>query len=223
MEIRQVVKERRSIRKFKPDPVPEDLVNDILAEARWAPSWGNTQPWELYVVTGKPLETFKEANARLFDQQLPPRPDIRMPETWTEPLKARYMGVGKSVLDSLGLARDDAAGRNAHGRHMYRLFEAPCLIVACIDQCSSSPEYALLDVGLITQTICLLAHDRGLGTCILACAVRHPSVLRDILPAIENKWLAVGIALGYPDCGASINRFSRGRAPLSDIATWVTG
>ena len=221
MDIRQVIQERRSIRRFKPDPVPESLIREILDEARWSTSWGNTQPWEFYVVTGDALRKFKDANRSTFDAKAPTAPEIKMPEEWSERLKTRYMGIGKSVLDALGLARDDAASRNAHGRAMYGLFEAPCLIVACIDKHASSVEYALLDVGLITQTICLLAHDRGLGTCILACAVRYPAALQGVLPAWEDKLLVAGIALGYPDKEAPLNRFARERAPLAEIVTWV--
>jgi len=59
MDIENAVRERRSIRMFKPDPVPKEIIGQILEEARWSPSWGNTQPWELYVVTGDILERFK--------------------------------------------------------------------------------------------------------------------------------------------------------------------
>ena len=209
------------IRAFKPDPVPEGLLRDMLEEARWSPSWGNTQPWELYVVSGEPLEKFKLANCARLDEGSPAAPDIRMPEQWTEPLKKRYGAVGKGVLAALGIARDDTKGRTEQTRTMFRLFEAPCLIVVSIDKCSSSLEYALLDLGLITQTICLLAHDRGLGTCIMACAVLYPSALRALLPDAESKLLAVGIALGYPDREAPINHFVRERAPLEESVVWV--
>ena len=221
MDIRQVVKERRSIRKFKPEPVPESMIREILDEARWSPSWGNTQPWEFYVITGEALEKFKNANCIKFDEKILPSPDIKMPSTWTDRLKERYMAIGKSTLDSMGLARDDAEGRNEYSRSMYRLLNAPCLIVACIDKLSSSVEYAMLDIGLITQTICLLAHNHGLGTCILACAVRFPEALKNVLPDAGNKMMAVGIALGYPDPKAPINNFERRRATLEEILNWV--
>jgi hypothetical protein len=148
-------------------------------------------------------------------------PDVKMPETWSEQLKKRYNAVGKSTLTALGIAREDATSRNEYMCTMFRLFDAPCLIVACVDKISSSVEYAMLDVGLITQTICLLAHNRGLGTCIMACAVRFPSVLKDILPHAENKLMVAGIAMGYPDREAPINNFDRERATLEECLIWV--
>jgi len=56
MDTIKAVKERRSIRKFKPEPVSRELISEILERARWSPSWGNTQSWEFYVVTGEPLD-----------------------------------------------------------------------------------------------------------------------------------------------------------------------
>jgi nitroreductase len=221
MDIRQAVRERRSVRKFKQDQVPESLVREILDEARWSPSWGNTQPWEFYVITGEPLKKFKAANCDKLTGGVKISPDVKMPETWTEQLKKRYNAVGKSTLTALGIAREDATSRNEYMCTMFRLFDAPCLIVACVDKISSSVEYAMLDVGLITQTICLLAHNRGLGTCIMACAVRFPSVLKDILPHAENKLMVAGIAMGYPDREAPINNFDRERATLEECLIWV--
>jgi nitroreductase len=221
MDVRQAIRERRSIRKFKPDQVPESLVREILDEARWSPSWGNTQPWEFYVVTGEALREFKIANCGKLDEGVPSAPDIKMPESWTERLKKRYGAVGRSTLAALGIAREDTEGRTEQARTMFRLFDAPCLIAACVDKRSSSIEYAMLDLGLITQTLCLLAHDRGLGTCIMACAVWFPSALKILLPDAENKLLVAGIALGYPDREAPINNFARERAPLEESIVWV--
>ncbi|PKN68973.1 MAG: hypothetical protein CVU54_12770 [Deltaproteobacteria bacterium HGW-Deltaproteobacteria-12] len=221
MDIRQAIKERRSIRKFKPEQIPEGMLGEILDEARWSPSWGNTQPWEFYVVTGEPLKKIKAANCRKLEEGGQSLPDIKMPASWPEQLKKRYNAVGRTTLDALGLQREDKAGRQEHTRSMFRLFDAPCLIVVCVDKNSSSVEYALLDVGIITQTLCLLAHDRGLGTIIMASAVNFPVSLKEVLPDAENKLIAVGIALGYPDMEAPINNFVRERASLNEFVKLV--
>ncbi len=51
MDTITAIKQRRSIRKFKPDPLPAELVTDLLEAARWAPSWANTQCWEVIIVS----------------------------------------------------------------------------------------------------------------------------------------------------------------------------
>ena len=62
MDVKTAIRERRSIRKFRSEEVPQDIIREILEEARWAPSWGNTQAWEFLVVAGKKLERFQQAN-----------------------------------------------------------------------------------------------------------------------------------------------------------------
>ena len=138
MELEAAVRGRRSIRKFRPDPIPRNVLEDLLETARWAPSWGNTQPWEIYMITGEPLEAFRKANVAGMGNGEPLRNDVPMPEKWPEQMKTRYMEVGKAVVTSLGLKREDKEGRKRHQLNMAALFGAPCLIVAPFRRTSSS-------------------------------------------------------------------------------------
>jgi nitroreductase len=221
MELGKAVRGRRSIRRFSKGGISEGVIREILEEARWSPSWGNTQSWEFYVITGEAMEAVKKANRQKILEGVLPVPDISMPMEWPEQMKARYMGVGKSVLTALNIARDDKKSRLRYNTDMFHLFDAPCLIVAVQDKTVTS-RYALLDIGLILQTICLVAHDRGLGTCIMACAIAYPDVLRSIAGIPEAKTIVMGLVLGYPDMDAPINQFKRNRAVVDDFVTWVT-
>lgn len=220
MDIETAVRGRRSIRKFKKEAIPEEVIREILDGARWAPSWGNTQSWEFYVITGEPMEALKKASRRKILDGVLPSPDIEMPLQWPDRMKARYMGIGKSVLTALDIARDDKEGRQRYNTDMFYLFDAPCLIVAAADRAVSS-RYVLLDVGLILQTICLLAHGKGLGSCIMACAIAYPDLLRSIARIPEDRTIAMGVVLGRPDPEAPVNRFKRSRAALDDFVTWI--
>jgi len=128
--------------------------------------------------------------------------------------------VGKGVLTALSIARGDVEGRNRYYGDMFNLFDAPAMILVCLNK-ALCIEYAMLDVGLIVQTICLLAHERGIGTCILAASVNHPQVVRDLLPIPEDRLIVIGMAMGYPDDASPVNHFERQRAPLKDWVTWV--
>ena len=220
MELEAAVRGRRSIRKFTERKVPGILVEEILEAARWAPSWGNTQPWEFTVLAGAPLEAFKEANERMFSQGLAAAPDIPMPESWPAALKARYGELGRTMLDLMGIDRADQDARNRLYARMAGLFGAPCLIVAAIPR-GVAVEYAMLDVGLVVQTICLLAHARGLGTCIMAAAVRYPDALRKVASIPDDRRIVAAVAVGYPDPEYPLNRFERKRADLREIVRWV--
>jgi nitroreductase len=219
MEIFQAVTTRRSIRRFKPDPVPESLLREILEAARWSPSWGNTQPWEISVVTGAALDRFKKANPQHLLAGVISDPDTPMPEAWPEPLKQRYADVGKQVLTALEIPRGDKEARLRYAGDMFALFSAPSLLLFCVDK-AIPREYAMLDTGAIMQTVCLLAHARGLGSCILAASVRYPVLIREIVPIPETKAVIIGVALGFPDNEAPINQFTRERVNPDAFTLW---
>ncbi len=71
-----LVKQRRSIRRFKPDPIPDEFVDKIIEVARWAPSGLNSQPWEFIVVKNQEL---KDSIVQLINEYLSQR--IRMEAT----------------------------------------------------------------------------------------------------------------------------------------------
>lgn len=220
MDVRTAVKERRSIRKYKPDKVTQNIVREILEDARWAPSWANTQGWGFYVVTGDTLDKFKKANREKILAEETRTPEIPMPEQWPEKHNQRYAEIVKRLLDSLTIAREDTESRNELYGKMFSLFDAPCLLVVCLDK-GLSIEYAMLDIGLVIQTICLLSHERGLGTCILAASVTYPELLRELVNIPDDKSIVMGIALGYPDWDSPANKFERVRADLDELVNWV--
>lgn len=220
MELTAAIRGRRSIRKYEPRDIPKDVITDILETARWSPSWGNTQPWSLYVLTGKTLRQFKEMNLLQSMAGAPVASDVPMLEKWPDAMKARYGQLGKVVLSAQGIARDDKAGREKYYASMVSAFDAPCLILACISR-DNLVEYQMLDIGLIAQSICLAAHDRGLGTCLLAAAARFPAEIRKIAAIPDDKKIIVGIAMGYPDPSFPLNQFERERATLGEFVFWM--
>jgi nitroreductase len=220
MDIMTAVRSRRSIRKFFNKEVPQDVVREILDAARWSPSWGNTQSWNFHVITGNPLARFKEENERRLNEDEPATPDIPMPESWPDACRLRYNDMGRTLYDSLGIARRDMDARRKLRLKMAHLFGAPCLIVVTIDQ-ENSVEYAMLDIGLIVQTLCLLTHGKGLGTLIMAAAVQYPDLIRKISAIPDDRRIAVGIALGYPDHEYELNNFVRKRASTEELIQWV--
>jgi len=220
MQVREAILQRRTIRWFLPDPVPEEILREILAEALWAPSWGNTQPFEIVVATGAPLERFKEENERALREARASEPDVPMPEHWPELHQTRYRDVGRCVLQALEIPRGDSQARLDYYGRMFALFGAPALVVMTLSR-EIALEYAMLDVGLFLQTFCLAAEDRGLGTAILAASVRYPEIVRRHFSIPEDRRIIMGVAVGRPDLDAPVNRFPRTRAPLEQMVRWV--
>ncbi len=220
MDLLQGLKERKSIRAFKPDPVPRELIAQILDTARWSPSWGNTQPWELAVVGGDQVKRLTAAFLAAYEQKTPPNPDIPMPESWPDANKARYMACAAGLFGSMGIVREDRAGRLAHMLNMTQGFGAPALIYVLFDRNLNLP-YAMLDMGAIIHAVCLAAAARGLGTCIAAQLALYPDIIRSHLKLPEGRQIVVGIALGYPDPQAPANAFRTDREPLDTFVSWI--
>ena len=220
MELQEAIRGRRSIRHFLPKSVSKKIIEDLITDTLWSPSWGNTQPWEIVAVTGEPLEKFKKQNREALLAGKDSHPDIPMPGGWPDAHKMRYRELGKSVLASLAIAREDKEARLQHFVHMFGLFDAPAIILVTIDK-ELLTEYAVLDVGIFLHGFCLLAHDRGLGTCIMAAIVNYPEIVRELFSVPQNKRLVMGAALGWPDPNAPVNQFERQRGSLDEFVNWV--
>ena len=77
------INERKSIRAFKPDAVPEEILKEIMELAQRAPSWSNTQPWEFAIVRGSKLEEIRQIFVEKAGEQS--NPDLATPQKFPEP------------------------------------------------------------------------------------------------------------------------------------------
>jgi nitroreductase len=222
MDIVEVIKKRQSIRAFKPDPVPRDVLRQIAEQALRAPSWANTQPWELAVVSGAKLEAIKEA----FSTQHGARalPDFPGPDSFPEAYKTRFQNLAAKMSEAATKGR---RGKNAGEWYLQgpRLYGAPAAIYILIDrsfyeQAGSFNVWPVFDCGLVAQNIMLLATDHGLGTIVQAQAVHYPNVVRQMLGIPDSKLVLVGIAIGYPDWDNPINDFRSDRESVDSMVKW---
>ncbi len=210
MDLHDAVLTRRSIRRFTNGSVSEETIKKLVGKALWSPSWGNTQPWEFLAVRGDALKRLKDENLKALDAGKQANPDVEMPQAWPALQKGRYRDVGISVFESLGIGRDDLEKRSDYYKEMISFFNAQALLLITVDKSISLP-YSMLDTGLFLQTFCLLAHDIGLGTCILAVSVHFPDILRNICKIEDSKRIIIGVALGEPDKEDPANKFQRKR------------
>jgi nitroreductase len=229
MEIIEAIRNRRSIRSYKSDPVPRKVLEEILDTCRWTTSASNTQPWEFAILGGKKMEELK---ARLVEKIKMSwdsstltfadiNPDVPRPEAgWPEPYLHRVLEL-RGRIDSYqfpaGTEQLDErrAGYMLHGG---RLYDAPNAIILYTE--SSMCPMALFDTGAIAQAICLAALNYGLGTCIMGMVVTWPDILRELLDIPDSALIVMGIAIGYPDNEARVNNFVRTREPLDTFTHW---
>ena len=218
MELFRAIDERRSIRKFKAEPAERALLAEILQAALRAPSAINTQPWECWVVGGETLRKLSHEMCAEAAEGRPHRSDFELQKAWKEPFLNRMRDNGKGLFGLLGIERHDQEKKAAFSMSMYRFFDAPQVVFVCLD--ASLGTYGVFDCGGFVQTICLLATEKGLGTCIQHSGVNYPDIIRKYAPIPEEKKILVAIAIGYPDEEATINRFRSNREPLENVVHW---
>jgi nitroreductase len=225
MDIVEAIHQRKSIRAFRSDPVPKEVLKGIMELALRAPSWANTQPWEFAIVTGKKLEEITQAFAEKAAKGAEDNPDVPRPREFPDPYDTRRRVVGRKVLELKGISRDDKQKRKWWLLQGLRLFEAPCVVYIYIDrsfyqQGEGTNIWPVFDCGLVAENIMLLATEHGLGTIAQIQAVAYPDVLRKVLEIPDSKLIVLGIAVGYPDWDDPVNQLRSEREPLDNVSTW---
>ncbi len=224
MELVDAIRTRRSIRGFKPTPVPEEIIAQILDLARMAPSATNCQPWEFIVLTGESLQKASQANIEqsnlgaVISLDIPVCPPNELPSPYVD----RQNALARDLFGSANIERSDKQSRREWQLRGKRFFDAPAAILVCADEkiYNERHQISLIDIGIVTQTIALLAMEYGLGTCIQQDTVFFPDSLRQALEIPSSKKLLVAICIGYPDREFPSNKFGRNREPLDSMVTW---
>ena len=216
--VAQTISSRRSVRAFLPRPVGRAAIEEMLELAARAPSGGNLQPWRVDVLTGEPLAALKAA----VSSSLAARPAGEglefavYPSPLPEPWRSRRFASGEALYSAIGIPSGDKAARLAQFARNYDAFGAPVLLFFSIDRRFDRPQWAHL--GMFMQSLMLLAEERGLAACPQeAWAAVHRTV-GDHLALPPERILYCGMALGYADEAAPVNRWRTERAPLEDFA-----
>jgi nitroreductase len=205
MEILQAIETRRSVRAFRPDPLPADVLDKILGAASASPSYTNTQPWEVAVVCGKKRDELAEKLLGLAKAKAPTAPDLPQPKAWPPALDTRSREHGARRLSTLGLARDDAGGREKLRLMNFEFYGAPCAVFLFMD--ASLGEWSIFDMGLFAENLILAAHSLGVESCLQASVTGYAPEIKKFLGVAPDKKLVIGISLGYPDDTAVLNTY----------------
>jgi nitroreductase len=217
VELIDGIRTRRSIRAYKPTPIPKDVLVKVLEAARWSPSYTNTQPWEVAVVSGTQKDELYRILTNLAEAGVPPNREWPRPARWPPELKRRVDEFFAGRLKALGVQGDEAQ-RKALRQVSANFNGAPCVVFLFMDRTLTT--WSAFDVGLFAQTLILAAHACGLGSCLQAAIINYPDAIRDFLGIAKTKLLVLGVLLGYPDVEAPINSYRTRRASLDEFVTW---
>lgn len=219
MDVVEAVRLRRSVRGFKRDMVPKEVLGEIFEIASCSPSTMNTQPCEITVIAGHALEDIKRSNIETLDSGATPKAEVSFP-----PFKGKYrerqVELAVEIFRLMGIAREDRDKRANWMQRGFRFFDAPVGIILTMDKSLDESSLSLLDIGVFAQTICLVALDYRLATCIEDQAVMFPEVIRRVTGIPESQRIIIAIAMGYPDMDFPANKLKSRREPVEKIVTW---
>lgn len=211
MNVSQAVETRISVRAFRPDPVPAEVLRDILERAHRAPSGGNLQPWRVYAITGQAMAGFKQLLAPRLGLPDEPEYDVYPPNLW-DPFRTRRFQAGEDLYATIGIEREDRAGRLRQFAKNADFFGAPVGLFFCLDRKLGPPQWS--DVGMYMQTLMMLARERGLDTCAQEFWSRFHVTVREYLSLPDELMVFSGMALGYRDEAHPINGLKTRRDPF---------
>lgn len=223
MNVTDAIRSRMSCRAFLDTPVPLDTLRDILETARQAPSGGNLQPWQVHVLAGRPLREF----VALIRSKLPAQPQGEgteypvYPPHLKEPYRSRRFKCGEDLYATIAIAREDKRARIAQFARNYEFFGAPAAMFFVIDRIMGADQWA--DVGMFMQSVMLLARERGLHTCPQEAWASWHRTVTEFLGVPAELMLFCGLAIGYRDESAPINRLRTDRAPVEEFAQFHIG
>jgi nitroreductase len=212
MNTKTIIRARQACRAFTPEAIDKKIIDDILGEAIHTPSWGNTQPWEIFVAGGTVLNEINEEYLKNAEKKVPQNTDIPRPEKWPSSANERI----RDLVSGVTRVTDDAAKLFAEVNDKF--FYAPTVLYLCMDKSLTS--WSMFDLGAISQSIMIAATARGIATMPAVELVHYPEVVRKYLSIPDQLAVVFGIALGYRDDAHPINRFKSTRRNLNDIVRY---
>ena len=219
MTFDELLTARKSVRVFKPDPVPLALVEELLTLASRAPSGTNIQPWKVHVIAGD-VRARLEAEVLAHRETKPADAIAEFPRMSKrkEPYTTRMRTLGKAMYSLLEIPKGDEAANWAQWGRNYRFFDAPVGLIFTIDKDLDAMSF--LDIGMFMQTFMLAAKSRGLDTCAQGAWNNFWSVTRSVLDVSPDEYIVAGMSLGYADDSAAVNGLVAEREPVESFATF---
>lgn len=227
----ELVRDRHSVRDFRPDPIPEEVLAAILDDARHSPSWSNTRPYLLAVASGDRKDRLRAAYVKAFEESLGvqhgkigailtallfrkgwPNGDFKTWGKYPKDLRARSQKLGKSLYQHIGISRGDRSARDASWRRNCEFFGAPTVVLVFVHE--GLLPFSAHDAGLMLQTLILSARARGVGSCAMGVLATWRTPVDAEFEIPKSYKLITGLVLGYPS-DAHVNDFRADHPPVT--------
>ena len=214
---------RRSLRAFLPTPVPRETIEQILAVASRAPSGTNTQPWQVYVLSGAAKTELSRKIVAAYDDPAQRATHVEeydyYPTEWKSPFIDRRRKIGWDLYSLLQIGKTDKARMHAQHARNYAFFDAPIGLIFAIDRVMRQGSW--LDYGMFLQSVMVAARARGLDTCPQAAFTQFHRLISEHVGAPDNEQVVCGMSLGHADPAAVENTLVTEREPVSGFTRFL--
>jgi nitroreductase len=221
MNYEEIAQARRSIRGYKTDPIPREILEEIIYIAKQAPSSMNTQPWHFHVLTGEPLERIRKGNTEKMMAGSSVDREIKLNHGYEGPHRERQIEIAVQLFEAMGIARDDKERRMDWVMRGFRQFDAPVSIVITVDKALADDTIAHFDCGSATYGLVLAAWSKGIGSVINGQGIMQSSVVRENANIPEDQVIMTCVAMGYPDETFVANDVKSRRTPNDKVASFI--
>jgi nitroreductase len=179
MELYQGLNSRKSFRAFRAGEIERQVLTRVLEAANRSPSYMNTQPWEVFAVTG---DTKNRLAEKLFDEAskgTPAQPDLPFPKEWPPAIDQRAKDQRLRRFKFVGIDPNDQEKIRENFLSNFQFYQAPCVLFVGMDK--SLTPWSIFDLGSFTSHLLLAAHSEGLGCCPQAIPMAYPEIIREEL------------------------------------------
>ncbi|MDB5731474.1 MAG: hypothetical protein JWQ03_1369 [Variovorax sp.] len=214
MTVDEAILQRRSVRGFLPDEVPQRTLDEVFAIAQRAPSNCNVQPWVPHVVSGAALQRLRTALVEAGRQGAPIQPDWPAEGKFNGVYRARQVDAAVQLYGAMGVERTDLAGRRAAYVRNLDFFGAPHAVFIFMPHPFDTREAT--DIGMYAQTLMLAMTARGIATCAQGALGLYPGIVRASLGLPDTQRLLFGVSFGYEDRTDKANAARVGRVPTGE-------
>ncbi|WIW89461.1 nitroreductase family protein [Sphingobium sp. V4] len=211
---------RFTCRAFDSAQVPRPLIERLLQVAQRTATWCNTQPWQVVVTEGDATRRFADALYAHALSGAPPHSDVPFPGPYVGRFDERRKQVGKQLYGALGIEKGDREASRRQTLENFRLFGAPHVALVTSEQALGP--YGILDCGFYMGQFLLAAQAAGLATAAQAAIAMHSDFVRSYFNIPPGRLLLCGISFGYADQSQPVNNFRTGRAPLEQVAEFIS-
>lgn len=216
--VEEALRTRYSCRQYFEKPVPRETIEAILKTAQLTPSWCNTQPWQIMLLSGSEADRLRGKLHSHAAGGAQAHPDFPFPPHYEGVYRDRRKVCGIQLYQALGIGKEDRTAAGKQALENFRFFGAPHVLLI------TTPEnlgvYGAIDCGLYVSNFILAAREHGVDTTAQAALASYPDLLRDYFGLPPERKFVCGIAFGYGDSKHVINGYRTERADVADAVDW---